>query len=87
MKFEVLLHRRVESVLGRLDASIRKRITDRLRELGEFPGTKLDTVKIAGEENTFRLRIGKYRALFKIYEKENVVVVVNLDLRKKVYRP
>jgi mRNA-degrading endonuclease RelE of RelBE toxin-antitoxin system len=59
MKFKVPLHRKVESVLGKLDASNRKRITDKLRELEDFPGTKLDIVKIAGEEDTFRLRIGK----------------------------
>ncbi len=87
MKFKVLLHRKAESVLGKLDANSRKRITDKLRELEDFPSTKLDIVKIAGEEDTFRLRIGKYRALFKIYERENIIVVANLGLRKKVYRP
>ena len=86
MKFKVLLHRKVKSFLVALDASIRKRIIERLRELEDFPSTKLDIVKIAGEEDTFRLRIGKYRALFKVYEKESIIVVVNLDLRKRVYR-
>jgi mRNA interferase RelE/StbE len=86
MRFRVLLHRKVESALVRLDARIRDRIIENLRQLEDFPSAKLDIVKIAGEEDTFRLRIGKYRALFKIYEKENVIVVVNLDLRKRVYR-
>lgn len=56
MKFKVLLHRKVESFLRKLDASSRKRITEKLRELEDFPSTKLDIVKIAGEEDTFRLR-------------------------------
>jgi len=47
---------------------------------------RLDVVKIAGEEKTFRLRIGKYRALFKIYEEEKVVVVIKIDLRTRIYR-
>jgi mRNA interferase RelE/StbE len=86
MKSRVLLHRRVESFLKRLDAGSKKRIIGKLRELEDFPSTKLDIVKIAGEEDTFRLRIGKYRALFKIYDKEKTIVVANLDLRKRVYR-
>jgi len=36
----------------------------------DFPAIKLNVVKIAGETNTFRLRVGKYRALFKVYEQE-----------------
>jgi len=87
MKFRVLLHRKAESILVRLDANTKKRILERLRELEDFPGTKLDIVKIAGEEDTFRLRIGKYRALFKIYGKDGIIVVVNIDLRKRIYRP
>jgi mRNA interferase RelE/StbE len=86
-KFKILLHRRAESFLGKLDAHKRNRIADKLRELEDFPATKLDIIKIAGEEDTFRLRIGKYRALFKIYHKENIIVVVDIDLRKRVYRP
>jgi len=87
VKFKAPLHRKVESVLVRLDANIRKRIVERLRELEDFPDTKLDIVKIAGEKDTFRLRIGKYRTLFKPYDKENIIVVANLDLRKRGYRP
>ena len=87
MKFRVLLHRKVESAIGRLDARSRTRIIEKLRELEDFPNARLDIVKIAGEEDTFRLRIGKFRALFKVYEKENIIVLVNLDLRKRVYRP
>jgi len=45
---------------------------------------RLDVVKIAGEENTFRLRVGKYRVLFKIYEK--VIVIVKADLRRRIYK-
>jgi len=47
---------------------------------------RLDVVKIAGEENTFRLRVGKYRVLFKIYEKEKVIVIVKADLRRRIYK-
>ncbi|MGB9831738.1 MAG: type II toxin-antitoxin system RelE family toxin [Fervidicoccus fontis] len=43
-------------------------------------------VKVAGEENTFRLRVGNYRVLFKVYEKEKIIVVAKIDIRKRAYR-
>lgn len=61
-------------------------MTDSLRELENFPNVKLDIIKIAGEENTFRLRLGKLRALFKVYNEEKVIVVIKLDFRRRIYR-
>lgn len=86
MTFKVLLHKNASKFLGDLDAATRKRMTDRLRELEEFPSVRLDIVKIAGEEDTFRLRLGKLRALFKVYGEEKVIVVVRIDFRRRVYR-
>ncbi|MGP3667633.1 MAG: hypothetical protein ACKD6N_03420 [Candidatus Bathyarchaeota archaeon] len=43
-------------------------MVEKLKQLENFPVVKLDIVKIAGEANTFRLRVGKYRALLKVYE-------------------
>ncbi|MBS7625216.1 hypothetical protein KEJ29_06550 [Candidatus Bathyarchaeota archaeon] len=39
-------------------------------------------VKIAGEKGTFRLQAGDYRALFKVYEQEKIIVVAKIDLRR-----
>ncbi len=40
-----------------------------------------DVRKVAGEENTFRIRIGKYRVVYKIAEKENKVRIVEIEQR------
>ena len=86
MIFKVLLHKKVSKFLEKLDAETRKRMTGSLRELESFPNVKLDIIKIAGEENTFRLRLGKLRALFKVYNEEKVIVVIKLDSRRRIYR-
>ena len=62
MKFRVLVHKRADKFLRELKSEERKRIVDKLKQLEDFPAARLDIVKIAGEENTFRLRIGNYRA-------------------------
>ena len=86
MTFKVLLHKKASRFLDKLDAETRKRMTDSLRELENFPNVKLDIIKIAGEENTFRLRLGKLRALFKVYNEEKIIVVIKVDLRRRIYR-
>jgi len=70
MKFRVLLHRKANEFLRVLGFEDRQRIVGKLKELEDFPTVRLDIVKIAGEANTFRLRVGNYRALFKVYEQE-----------------
>ena len=32
------------------------------------------------------MRIGEYRALFKVYDDEKIIVVINIDVRGKVYK-
>jgi mRNA interferase RelE/StbE len=86
MKFRVLLHRKANEFLRVLGFEDRQRIVGKLKELEDFPTVRLDIVKIAGEANTFRLRVGNYRALFKVYEQEKIIVVVKIDLRKRVHR-
>ncbi|MBS7646373.1 type II toxin-antitoxin system RelE/ParE family toxin [Candidatus Bathyarchaeota archaeon] len=86
MKFRVLLHKKADEFLKRITLEDKQHIVDKLRQLEDFPAVKLDIVKIAGEANTFRLRVGKYRALFKVYEQEKIIVVAKIDTRKKIYQ-
>jgi mRNA interferase RelE/StbE len=86
MRSRVLLHKKANDFLKGLRLEDKRRIVDKLKRLEDFPAVRFDIVKIAGEANTFRLRIGNYRALFKVYEREKVIVVAKIDSRKKIYR-
>jgi len=86
MKFRVLLRKKAYKFLRELRPEEKERIVGKLRQLEDFPAAKLDIVKIAGEENTFRLRVGNYRTLFKVYEGEKIIVIVKIDTRKRIYR-
>jgi len=86
MRFKILLHRRAYEFLRDLKSDERQRIIDELKQLEYFPAVRLDIVKIAGEADTFRLRVGKYRALFKVYEQEGVIVVIKIDIRSRIYK-
>lgn len=43
-------------------------------------------IKIKNKENTFRVRTGDYRVLYKIYSSERIVVIIKISHRKKAYR-
>ncbi|WP_457549354.1 type II toxin-antitoxin system RelE family toxin [Archaeoglobus sp.] len=59
------------------------RIKEKLKTLENFPNVR-NIIKIG--ENLYRMRIGDYRALFKVYEKEKVIVVINVDVRGRIYK-
>lgn len=44
------------------------------------------SIKMSGKENTYRTRVGKYRIVYEIYDHKVLVVVVNIDHRKDIYR-
>jgi mRNA-degrading endonuclease RelE of RelBE toxin-antitoxin system len=65
---------------------VRERVKEGLGSLEGFPAVKLDLVKVSGESDVYRVRFGKFRALFKVYESEKTIVIVKIDHRKRVYR-
>jgi mRNA-degrading endonuclease RelE of RelBE toxin-antitoxin system len=68
-----------------MNPKVRERVKEGLRSLESFPSVGLDFVKVAGEDNVYRVRFGKFRALFKVYESEKTIVIVKIDPRKRVY--
>jgi len=80
---KVLIHKRAQKKFqGLSDSELKERIGEAFGLLSE--PFSLDTIKIKGEENTYRTRIGKYRILFII--EENTVFIVDFDTRGKVYK-
>jgi mRNA interferase RelE/StbE len=81
MTYDVFLHKKAQKNLEKF--SDRERIRTHLRTLEQFPDSG-DLIRI--EDGIYRLRIGEYRALFKVYEDEKIIVVMNVDVRGKVYK-
>lgn len=75
-----------QKFLEKLDDHIRKRIENRLMNLGENP-IQSDTKFICRDkgDKVFRYRIGDYRALYKVKYKEKIVLVAKIDKRPRVY--
>lgn len=81
--YKVYLNEKPESFLKKLDNKERERITKKLTELETNPqqGKPL-TGPLTG---LWSLRIGDYRAIYQIKDKELLVLVLKISHRKNIY--
>ncbi|MEA3343911.1 MAG: type II toxin-antitoxin system RelE/ParE family toxin [archaeon] len=84
--YSVVLSRRAEKYLEKLDSHISKRIEERLKNLKAVP-VPSDAKYIERDkgDKVFRYRIGDYRALYKLKEKERIVLIARIDKRPRIY--
>lgn len=85
MPFSVYLLPEAKKKLNKLPSSVRRRLEVQLKRLSNFPNVR-NCIKVQGCEDTFRLRVGDYRALFRTYSKKETIVVVDIDKRGRIYK-
>jgi mRNA interferase RelE/StbE len=81
--YRVKVHRDVEKFLRKIPKHDAERIREKILSLRD-PFSS-NPRKVKGEENTFRLRVGRYRILFFIDEEQKIVTVSKVDKRERVY--
>lgn len=63
--------------LPKNDSKLIEKIIDQM-ELSPFGG---DIVKLGGEENTWRRRVGNYRIIFEIFSEKNIIYIYHIKRR------
>ncbi|MFA4831462.1 MAG: type II toxin-antitoxin system RelE/ParE family toxin [Patescibacteria group bacterium] len=83
MAYAVVLPKKAQKDLARIDSRYRIRVALALKLLGQdpFQGKKL-TGEHAGE---YSVRVWPYRIIYKIYKHELLVIVVKIGHRQEVY--
>jgi mRNA interferase RelE/StbE len=82
MPFEIIWSDSAARQLQKLDRLVARRIFDKVGELHHEPFRNVR--RIAGEPY-YRLRVGDYRVLLRILEKELQVLVLKVGHRESVY--
>ena len=83
--FEIKLDKQAEHFLYKCENEIFELISEKLEALKQNP-VPHDSKRVLGYElPTFRIRIGKYRALYRVNYEEKRIIVVKIDKRDKVY--
>lgn len=84
MKYRVEFAPLARRHIRKLTQGIQRRILDGIEELGSHPrpaGVK----KFADEEDLFRIRVGDYRVVYQIRDRELLILIVKVGHRREVY--
>lgn len=84
MSYQLSILPRASKELGKLPVQQFERIRDRIRGLATNP-RPAGVRKLTGREG-WRLRVGSYRVLYEIDDKQRTVLIVHIGHRRDVYR-
>lgn len=84
MSFTLYTTSRASRELERLPVEARRRISLRIEHLAGNPFPR-DTAKLKGLGDAYRLRVGKYRVLYRVVWEERAIVIFRVAVRKKAY--
>ena len=83
--FEIKYSRQAVKFLKSLDKRLGLRILNRIEKLREEP-IQHDSKKVEGcREKLFRVRVGNYRILYEVDHKNNLIGIVKIDKRERIY--
>ena len=85
MVFEIVYDKQPIKFLNKLNKETNNRILDKIEETLSNDPVPHDAKSIVGEHGVFRIRIGDYRALYRINYSESKIIVFKIDKRSKVY--
>lgn len=71
--------------LEKLATPIRRRISAAIDGLVDQPRPH-GVTKLAGSDDLYRIRVGDYRIVYQIHDRQLVVVIVTIGHRSDVYR-
>lgn len=85
MAYSIRILPAAQRQLAKLDPPMRTRIAAAIDELAANPrppGAK----KLSGKENLWRIRVGDYRILYQLSDRQMLVIIVAVGHRGDVYR-
>lgn len=84
MPYQIHYAPRASRVIEALSREFQRRVIARIESLAKNPRPS-GALKLAGED-TWRVRVGTYRVIYSIIDKQLVVLIVDVGHRREVYR-
>ncbi|MCK5536855.1 MAG: type II toxin-antitoxin system RelE/ParE family toxin [Bacteroidales bacterium] len=84
--YKLLIHKNVTKFLKK--CPIKQQIISKFELLKQnpYPNQELDIKIIQGYENLYRLRVGKYRFIYKIQNDELIIFILKAGSRGDIYK-
>jgi mRNA interferase RelE/StbE len=83
--YRVELTPRARRDLRKLPHQVQARLQFHIDALGVNPRSS-GVTKLAGKDDTYRIRVGAYRVLYQIHDRVLIVLVVKVASRREAYR-
>lgn len=84
MTYRIEITRKAQRELGKFPRKEQERIKVAIDSLAQNPRPR-GTVKMEGEERSYRIRVGVYRVVYDIYDDVLIVEVIRVGHRQGVY--
>jgi mRNA interferase RelE/StbE len=85
MAYRIEIKKSAEKELRKLPSKQLEQVRDAIDSLSRNPRHE-GVIKLAGRDDQYRVRVGDYRIVFCIFDREVVVFIIAIDNRKDVYR-
>lgn len=85
MSYRLVIHRAAGKVMLRLPKEIALRIHKQIHALPEnlYPSS---SKRFVNYPKGYRLRVGDYRVIYEVWEKEKMIHILEVDHSKDIYR-
>jgi mRNA interferase RelE/StbE len=83
--YEIEISRTAETQLKKLPEEDQRRVVRAVLALAEEPHPR-GSRKLSGYDDVFRIRVGRYRVLYSIFERRLVIIILKIGHRKDIYR-
>ena len=84
MRYRVEFAPPAQRQIRKLPRETQKRVLQRIADLGMDP-RPVGVKKLVDEENLYRVRLGDYRIVYQIRDRELVVLIVKVGHRREIY--
>ena len=83
--YKIIFKSSADKALSKLPVDAQRRIIAAVDALGVEPRPQ-GVVKLAGDDNLWRVRVGEYRIVYEIHDGRLIVLVLRVAHRRDVYR-
>lgn len=84
-KYQIILASSALKQLNSFPKNYREKIIQKIDSLSEEP-RPFGVEKLKNRGNDYRVRVGIYRIIYSIYDKELLIDVIDIDHRKQIYK-
>lgn len=85
MSYIVIFNNHAARSFRKLTRDIQQRMKPVINDLRENP-RPIGVEKIKGENDIYRVRVGDYRILYEVRDKELIICIIEAGHRREVYR-